>query len=312
MNIRRRALIAALQPRGATASVTGLGNQSPTSQVYTRDPDFPTSFEDVTFGGDVFVKIPTMYRKVLDVTDGQITAFEMATAKLDNSYEPYPVFVAPDNSILPYVLLGKYLSKSTTAMNSVADGSPASLTIGKARTFATARGTGYQQYDVHFQKLFVDLCLLVSQKVDFNSGQIISNYLGVDNLDVYFWVDGIATTMSGYWAVANNPANYINHPDISTTGYTRLSYRVPSGSDGFIKKLGYDPNNGFINYPSDITGTSSYQYYCDKMVKETGASSPVSCSIGYANAVRGLWYTDTYADWSMNSKSARLCYRPVS
>lgn len=294
---------------GFKASVSGLGNQDPSSVVFTRDADFPTSFEEVTFNGDKFIKIPTMYRKIDNVTDGQITAFTMATAQLDGSYEPYPCFVAPDSSILPYVLIGKYCYSSTSAAGSTTSGS-ANVAIGTARTLAQTRGTGYQQYDWQIQKLFVDICLLVSQTVNFNSGVIIQNYLGVYNLDQYPWVDGLATN-SDTWLTANNPANYVDAPTSSTTGYTTLSYAQPTTTSQEVMKLGYDANNAFANFPSTtVTNTSWNTYYCDGYFYSSG-SHPVYSSVGFANAVGGLWHCSTSSAWTF-TRPARLCYRPIS
>ena len=301
--------IASVAPSAVTASVSGLGNSNPTSQVYTRDEDFPTSFEEVTFNGDVFVKIPTMYRKIDNVTDGQITAFTMATDQIDNTYEPYSCFVAPDNSILPYVLIGKYCYSSSSAASSTT-GNPVASVIGNARTQAQARGTGYQQYDWQIQKLFVDLCLLISQTVNFNSGQGVDNYLGVYNINKPTWVDGCAVN-GATWLTANNPANYVDEPTSSSTGYTALWYAPPSANGKEIMKLGYDANNAFANFPSAITSNSNYNtYYCDSYYYSSG-SHPTCDNIGYTANTNGLWCCDLTLTWT-NVHYARLCYRPIS
>ena len=301
--------IASVAPLGYTASVSGLGNEDPSTVVFTRDEDFPTSFEEVTMDGDTFIKIPTMYRKVDTVTDGQITAFTMATAQIDGTYEPYPCFVAPDNSILPYVLIGKYCYSSTSAASSTTSGS-ATVKIDVARSLAQARGTGYQQYDWQIQKLFVDLCLLISQTVNFNSGQGVQNYLGVYDLAVYPWVDGWAGTGS-QWVIAKDPANYVNQPTASTTGYTALSYAEPTTSSQEVMKLGYDANNAFANFPAAVTSNSNWNtYYCDGYYYNSG-SRPVRSSVGGAVANFGLWFCSATLDWTI-AYFARLCYRPLS
>ena len=295
-----------------TATVTGLGNEDPSTVIFTVDNDFTPQgigIKEVTFNGDTFVKFPIMYRKINTVVDNQITSFTMSNVKVDNTYEPYSCFVAPDNSILPYVLIGKYCYSSTSAASSTTSDT-AVLTIDNARALAQARGTGYQQYDWQIQKLFVDLCLLISQTVNFNSGQGVQNYLGVYNLVNYIWVDGWTGTGS-QWVIATNPANYINEPTSSSTGYTALSYAQPTASNE-IMKLGYDSGNAFANFPSATTSNGSYDtYYCDYYYSYESGSHPIVSLVGHTSANVGLWYCPVYLAWT-RTNCARLCYRPIN
>ena len=67
-----------------TAMVSGLGSSSPSSVNFTVDNDFTVAglgIEEVTMGGDTFIKIPTMYRKVNTVSNNQITSFTIANTQ---------------------------------------------------------------------------------------------------------------------------------------------------------------------------------------------------------------------------------------
>ena len=303
--------LTAVFTEGQNASVSGLGNSSYTNQVYTKTDNFPTSFEEVTDDlGNVFIKIPTMYRKVDTVTDNQITKFTLSTTKIDDTYEPYSVFVKPNGEVMPYVLIGKYINNSSTSMVSVETTARADVTIGNARNWAREIGTGYQIYDWQFQKLFVDLALLVSQKVNFQDGSVaISEYLGIKNINIGCWVDGVSRA-SSTWCIAYDPTKYVDSATSSTTGYTAVSYTAPTSSSVNITKLGYDENNPFFNYPNAAASNSSYNtYYCDGYWYSSG-NHPVYSTVGDAYADNGLWRCNTSIVWS-NAYGARLCYRPL-
>ena len=302
-------------------SVAGAGASSPSSLTYTYDENFPRSFEEVTDTyGNIFIKIPTIYRKVLASSDGQITSFAMATSKLDNDYEPYPCFVdeTNNNAILPFVLVGKYCVSSTSTANSV-NASASSLSIGAGRTLCRNRGTGYQQYDWKFQKLFVDLGWLTSRYVNINNGYNIYVIMGIAHQQLYPWVDGIingSNEDSTAWYVCNNEADYYSPSSTSETeatilanGYTKLSYVSPSASK-YIAKLGYDTSNPFLNYPADSTNSAGQStYYCDYYYYASG-TRPVFCLVGRSLNDCGWFYCGANYDWS-GSSAVRLCYRPI-
>ena len=302
-------------------SVAGAGASSPSSLTYTYDENFPRSFEEVTDTyGNIFIKIPTIYRKVLASSDGQITSFAMATSKLDNDYEPYPCFVdeTNNNAILPFVLVGKYCVSSTSTANSV-NASASSLSIGAGRTLCRARGTGYQQYDWKFQKLFVDLGWLTSRYVNINQGANIYVIMGIAHQQLYPWVDGIINGSNEEptaWYVCNNEADYYSPSSTSETeatilshNYTKLSYVSPSSSK-YIAKLGYDTSNPFLNYPADSSNSASQStYYCDQYYYASGAR-PVYCFVGGSYSSFGWFCCGADGDWS-NTNAVRLCYRPI-
>lgn len=305
--------VTALAPLAAAIlTVTGLGNEDPTTAVFMEEGTFDWNFPEVTVDGNIFIKIPTMYRKVNTIVDNQITSFSLSDTKADNTYEPYPCFLDSDGTtVLDYVLIGKYCSSSTSVMNSV-NAALATQTLAAGRTNARALGTGYQLYDWQIQKLFVDLALLKSKKVDFQNGSAtISEYLGIAHMDQNVWVDGIYHN-NAVWYAALNPSNYVSNPSTHPpVGYSALSYGAPTDNSYEVKALGYDSNNPFVNYPSAVVSNSSYNtYYCDGYYYNSG-SLPVISNVGYAYAGFGLWDCIGNGGWS-GTNGVRLCYKPIS
>lgn len=298
--------------RVTNATVSNMGSYNPTLVTFAKDTDFPSSFDDWTDShGNMFIKIPTMYRKVNTVYNNQITSYTISTEPIDSSSHPYPCFVAPDGSILPYVYIGKYCNRSTETINSVPDGTIVSLTPDSARTRARAIGSGYQLFDWQFQKLFVDLSYVTSATGNFNqSDGPLASYLGMYDLDYEVYIDGIGryyVSMSneivGY-LIAYNPANYINDPSSSSTGYSTVNYTM-TGNQGRIVKLGYDSSNEFFNYPASVSypGTEN-TYYDDYMYN---IDEPVLNTFGYHG---GLWDIGVPMSWT-DPFRMRLCYRNV-
>lgn len=300
----------AILAQGYQAIVKNLGSSSPSSVSFEVDTGFPTSFEQVTFNGDVFIKIPTMYKKVLSVSSNQITSFSIATAQLDSSYKPYPCFLDESGNLLPYVLIGKYFNNASTTVQSVQNTSKTSLKIGEARTMAMSRGTGYQLYDWMFQRLWQDLIIVAMKTVNINSGSgIDSDALGINWQKSGGWIDGITQT-SGAIAVSYKPTKYVDSATTSTDGYVSVSYNLTT-SNGEISKLGYDVNNPFVNYPSATVTNDNYNtYYCDQFYYNSG-NWPFFSYVGNAYAFAGAFYCYVNGGWSYAS-GVRLCYRPLT
>ena len=293
----------------AILKVTGLGNSDPTTVSFTTEGEtFNWNFDEVTVNGNIFIKIPTVYRKILATSNNQITSCALSDVEADSGYKPYPCFVN-GSSVLPYVLIGKYCSSSTTTMNSV-NATQATQTLENGRTNARALGTGYQLYDWQFQKLFVDLALCHKQNVNFNSGTTINEYLGVAHLANSIWVDGIYHNNTT-WYASDDPSKYVSNPSSHPpTGYYSLSYSCPT-SNYEVQTLGYDTNHPFVNYPSSVINNTSYNtYYCDRHYYSTG-SHPVYSYVGYANALNGLWYCGASGSWAY-TVGVRLCYKPLT
>lgn len=299
-----------------TCTVSGLGSSSTSDVTFSHSGTIPT-FETVTQDGNTFIKIPTMYRKINSYSSNQITSFTISTGKIDDTYYPYSVFIKEDGTtIMPWVLMGKYYSSSDTVMNSVGT-TIAYQTISNARTNARALNPDssiqrYQQYDWQFQKLWQDLIICKMNTININSG----SGLPTDSLGFYWgsvgqWIDGICRN-NNTWKFSMKPSEYI---DQGTSNYSSLGYSAPGTSStegGEIQKLGYDSSNPFVNYPSAITTSASYNtYYCDAYSHSSSTTNaPGHSRVGGAGANYGAFRCGSDASWS-NTSGVRLCYRPL-
>ena len=135
------------------ATVSNFGGENPSYVTFNVPAsNVAKPWSETTVNGDVFIKFNKMYKKIVTTADNQITAFEIANAKLDNDYKLYPCFIDENSNELDYILVGKYMSKSSTTCNSVSSGSTANQTLSNGRTRARARGTGYQLMDWRIQR----------------------------------------------------------------------------------------------------------------------------------------------------------------
>lgn len=295
-------------------TIGGLGNSSPTAQTYVSSgATFPTSFEEVTKDGDIFIKIPTMYRKVNTVSSNQITSFTISNTKEDDSYYPYPCFVRPDGSVMDYILIGKYMISSSSTANSV-NASNVALTPAQGIALCKNKGAGYYPYDVWTQKLFQDLELAIGKKVNYQDGNaaITVSKIGLNHLDKGHWVLGVIGS-SGSWYACYDPDKYqaLEATDSPIPqDYVQIGYVQPTENGVEIQKLGYDESNQFFNYPTATVSNSSYNtYYCDTYYYQSG-NRPVYSNVGDSNAIRGLWFCNAFGGWS-NTYGVRLCFRPL-
>ena len=297
-----------------SCTVSGLGSASPSDVVFTKDANFTKAglgIEDVTLNGNVFVKIPKLYRKVNSVSDGQITSFTIATAKVDNDYYPYPCFVDENGNELDYVLIGKYFNKNSSGMNSVASGSSVSQTLATARPYAQALGTGYQLYDWMMMRLWQDLIICIMETVDTNNGSgLQTDALGISWETAGFWVDGVIKGTTNKWWICEKPTSYVSLSSTSgriPTDYVATNYSAPT-SGNYVSKLGYDSSNPFANFVAGASGSTT-TYYCDYYYYASG-SRPFISSVGNAHANYGAFSSSGSSVWSA-SYCVRLCYRPI-
>lgn len=291
-------------PSGAY-TVSGLGSQSTSDVVWVTDAGFDAVIADIIAGNydetdtfnNVFVKFPTVYRKVLTSESGQITSIALSFTQIDSTYKPYSCFVKPDGvTVMPYIYIGKYGFTSTSQASSVS-GSTVNMTLGNARPLARNIGTGYQLYDWQMQRLVQDLSVAYYKSVN-----PTGNVLGLNGINGNTWIDGICKNNTD-WLCAYNPADYVDNPTSSTTGYNLVGYSSPSSS-GRIKKLGYDVNHPFFNYPNE-TGGGTGEYYITDFYY-AGGNHPV-----YSRVNNGVWSCSTSFDWS-GPYGVRLCYRPIA
>ena len=257
-----------------------------------------------------------MYKKIVTVTDNQITAFEISNAKLDDDYKLYPCFIDESGNELDYILVGKYVSKSNNTCNSVASGSEVKINSGNARTFARARGTGYQLMDWRIHRLWQDLLICTMKTINTNSGSdITTDALGLEWVWDFSFIDGFVIGMDDKWVYSNSPSKYIDNPDASSDGYSIISGYVAARTPGnyyTVKKLGYDASQPFFNYPSDMFYKyESYDsYYCD-MLQTPNTASPIKFSIRRPQAYDGAFQLLSNSGWTTKFVQ-RLCYRPIS
>lgn len=299
------------------ASVSNLGAQDPSTVVFNTPADsVPKPWSEVEFNGDVFIKFPKMYKKIVTVTDNQITAFEIASKKIDNDYKLYPCFIDENGNELDYILVGKYETKSDTTCNSVETGSVVPQTISNGREKAKSRGTGYQIMDWRIQRLWQDLVICVAKKIKINNGD--PSGLPIDAIGIHWdgnqWIDGFCCN-NATWLYSNTPSKYVNAPTANTESYSEISGYAASAPRGkSIKKFGYDSTQPFFNYPSEaITGSTFTTYYCDAFSRYyTTENNPISTNVGNASAGVGAFRCDGYFGWTSTSPTVRLCYRPIS
>ena len=301
---------------GETCTVAGLGSSSPSSVTFTKSAGWSDTYEKVTINGNTFIKFPTMWRKVNNVSNNQITSFTIATAQIDNTYEVYPCFLKEDGvSIMPYVLMGVSCSNSNTVCNSV-DGYTGSSTqtIDVGRNNARSLGDGYQIMDWMIFDLWQDLLICKMETINTNSGSgITTDSLGIYWGSNYPWIDGITHNGSDKtFLFSYKPSKYVNQATVSTDGYQSCGYTYSGTSGQEISKLGYNATHPFFNYPTATTSNSSYNsYYCDAFYFGTSGTNPVSSSVGNATANNGAFRCDAVDGWS-GTYGVRLCYRPIS
>lgn len=300
---------------GVLAKVSNLGAEDPSEIYFEISEDFPNDFEEIEVNGNVFIKFPTFYRRIDEVTDGQITAFTMATAKADDDFEPYPCFINwSTNDVLDYVLVGKYLISDSSRANSVANGTPESMRRNAARSICRAVGSGYQSLDWQFVKLISDLALITNQDVGCNS---LTSLFGIEQIDYPTTIDGMCNTR-GSWYIAYNPSDYREPTDSSQQpiGYeSALSLEIDH-SHYAVSKLGYSQSHPFANFPIDgIQNTeANLAKYYETTVLITNNSYYDCCFTlsqydSIFEAAWGLYGIDQITDTP--SHYGRLCYRPI-
>lgn len=302
---------------GVACTVSNLGSSNPSSVTFVKNGEFTKAglgIEEVTLGTDVFVKIPTMYRKVNTVVDNQITSFTIANAKADNDFVPYSCFIDENGNELPYILIGKYWNTQANGCVSTTEAAATNVTTAVGRANAKARGTGYQLFDWQMQKLWQDLIICFKETVNTNSGTAWT----YDELGIYWatsggWIDGVMGS-SRTWKLCTKPSKYASLASESNpvpNDYVSAGYSQPTSDSMEIQKLGYDSNNPFFSFPSAVTSNSSYDtYYCDSYYYNSG-NRPVFSLVGYASAAYGAFYCAASSGWS-TTLGVRLCYRPLS
>ena len=267
------------------------------------------TFEEITFNSDIFIKIPTMYRKVNTVVDNQITSYTISNNKTDDEYKPYPCFLKEDGiTIMPYILIGKYFSSSSTTCNSIQTYATSNYSE-NGRANAVAKGEGYQLYDWMIHKLWQDLITCKMNNININSGTGID----IDSLGLYWssyeaYIDGISHFPS-FVAFSYKPTAYIDNPRWNSPNYNSDIYAISQNS-GVIKNLGYNSDHPFVNYPTSVEKSSENIYYCDVYTSSTD-TSPIISTIGGKSKNYGAFFVNAASGWRVKHY-IRLCYRPIN
>lgn len=298
-------------------TVSNLGSSSPSSVLFNKDAGFTPAnlgIEEVTKGTDVFIKIPTMYRKVEATSNGQITAFTIANSKRDSSYEPYSCFVDENGAVLEYILIGKYWNTQANGCVSTGTTTLAPLTLATARGYATAKGSGYQLFDWQMQKLWQDLIICFKATVNTNTGSGWTyDEMGIYWTTTYGNIDGVIS-IDLAWYVVNKPSKYylLQTTSPSLSDYIAIGYNCPSSGGSEIKKLGYDSNNPFFSFPNDELENFDFNtYYCDFLTNGAGNRLVATRAGGNDRGSGAFSCLANVSDGSAGNNN-RLCYRPVS
>ena len=306
------------------ARVSNLGAIKPSDVIFEKSDNFPTTWGEVTFNDDVFIKIPKIYRKVDSSENDQITGYTISNAKLDGNYALYPCFIDENNNELDYIYIGKYLCSSSTECNSVAD-EPFVLQNSKAtaRANASKKGDGYQLMDWRIQRLWQDLLLcsygsvsIEIQTVSDDGSRSFDDKIGINwNLlsgATYYrqLIDGVRH-QGTYYLYSNEPSKY-GEASATTEGYYVCNIQAPQiFSNSLISRLCYDKKQPFFNYPSSIY--SNYYkydiYYCANYIYNGGSGA---MAFSPASIYQSPFDCGLSNSTSEPNYAVRLCYRPIA
>lgn len=327
-----------------TNAAQGLKITVGTSEI-TSDFDncYPWSdIEEVTDEfGNVFIKIPKFYSKIIKNSDGTYL-HQLSGTK----YSGFDTLFKIGNREIDYVMVGKYEgSGSADRVYSKSGQTPlVEITMDNFRNGCRVNGVGYQQYDFLIDLIIKELWLVEmattnSQSIMYGyangsaingnkfkintgttdtvttpTGSPVSNtdgnhackYRGIENPwgNIWEWCDGISFNGSSVY-VCTEPTAYSAG---KTTGLYKL-YGTRATSDGFVKTVAPLAEDSLIQYVTAV-GADGSSYYCDNSWK----GGTVLCCDGFLNYGRyaGLWFWDGghSASFSDTFTGGRLCYKP--
>ena len=293
---------------GESGYVGNLGVSNPANVTFSKSAGFTADnlYEEVVVDGNTFAKFRPFYKKTI-LDNGKIVGYEISDTKESDNFVPYEAFLDENGNLCDYILLGTYPCSSTETAKSTNE-TRATMTISAGRALCAAKGDGYQQMDAAMFCFWRDLALAVKQQMNFNNGSGVDSYLGLKNMTAGgWWIDGLAHNGSTY-LYCNDASKFADQPTTSTTGYSALSYSMPTDSGYCVKDIGYDSNHPTINFPSEGVSNSSYNtYYCDGVYYSSG-NHPCNVYVGDAVASVGLFYLIGHYDWAY-AYGVRLCYK---
>ncbi len=276
--------------------------------------------------GQVMTVIPEFWwKREQKEEDGDTYEYIYITDKATVGYEHSKEF-----------MIGRYtISGSSTAISSKSGVKPLNTAIANFRTYAKNLGEGFGIMDYHY--FLIQLLYLVeyadydSQKVlgkgnvssgstivsggcnllGMKSGSITNDskhsmiYRGIEDIYGNIWqlVDGI--NINNYQTyICTNPSEYVS--DTFEGCYKPLSY-INGSTNGYISKLGYDPDNPLFAFPTEANGSSStyipdFNYESSgKKVAFFGGRYSSTTSAGLYN-----WYIDAASSYVHIDTGARL------
>lgn len=277
----------------------GIGNQI-VQNNFDNLPIFKEMKRVTDDYGNVFVRIPKFYIKKTS-TAGKL-AIQISKSQIAGSYLPKCFWDFGKGKELPYVDVGAYLASLSAdgeRLESKAGARPlVGRNIAQFRDLAKANGVGYQQMDIHvvdvLQCLFyVEFATLHSQAIHpgFTGGTeaattggtdaVVASsgamgtgstnqfmYRGIEDLwgNVYQWVDGVNVLDYQTW-VCEDATKYAS--DVFASPHVKLSYKN-STANGYVKTMGFDPNQPYAQFPTVTAGASPVTYYGDNYYQEVG------------------------------------------
>ena len=288
--------------------------------------------------GNVFIRIPKFYIRKTS-TAGKLS-IQVSKTQIPGSYLPKTFWDFDKNKELPYVDVGAYLaSLNGTRLESKSGVQPfTSTNISNIRQYARNNGAGYQQLDIHtvdmLQSLFyVEFATLNSQSIHpgftsytetlptggtddvvASSGAIALHpwnqfkYRGIEDLwgNVWQFVDGVNIIDNQAW-VCENAEQYAS--DVFASPYVSLSYKN-SDSNGYVREMGFDPNQPYAQFPTVTDGASASTYYSDNYSQEPGQrialfgggwSSGVNAGVSYWDLI----YASSASDSAFGGRLVR-------
>ena len=284
---------------------------------------------------NVFVRVPKFYIRKTQTgnsDNGTATWQVSLVSHGDDWYLPKGFWDFTNSKELDYIDIGAYdATGSSSKLTSVAGKAPlVSLSIVDFRSAAKANGTGYQIWDIHawdmLQVLFIiEFATLNSQSImegfdngsgtadsgaadshkgssgTAGSGSNAMSYRGIENLYGNIWqsCDGVNFQNNQPW-VCEDATKY--QSDLFATPYVKTSYAaVSSGSNNYIKALGFDSVHPYAQFSTDNSGSDS-TYYADydypgsgNIILETGGGWGFGAGVGLFFSFRDSSSTSAYA-----------------
>lgn len=267
---------------------------------------------------DTMVYIPEFYYKVVDDATNKKRYFYISSRWI-SGFEKHPGS-------------GRYVGKYNTASGYVSKTGLAPLTnitIATARTASMAKGTGWYQYD--YASWCAVVLLYVVEYADWNSSSKIGTgankgvsgrtdsmtyhtgeasttsgvqYRHIENVfgNIETFVDGINFSGNNVY-VCTNPDEYADNTD---SGYTYVGTKT--GSNGYIKALGFSETAPWAFYPTSVEGSNT-TYITDQC---WNASSGWRTMASQGEGDEDILYMaiDKTSTTSVNSISTRLMFIP--